>query len=146
MSLAGIQTLLSRRNAFAQNLFNKISNEPKHKLYSLLPQRNQCHVNLRRRRNLAVSVCKTKQFQNSFFFIFCIIAFTLIVSIIFLFFFVFPFCYCKWNIIQLVSAMFFLLLTIYLTIYLSIYLSIQLSIYPSILYSRTKGRQQLNMI
>ena len=66
MCEADIETLYNRREFLTKDLFNKIIQDPSHKLHTLLPDKNQINVNLRVERIFKDSVCKTDRFRKSF--------------------------------------------------------------------------------
>ena len=66
MREADIETLYNRREFLTKDLFNKIVQDPSHKLHTLLPDKNQSNVNLRVKRMFKDSVCKTDTFRKSF--------------------------------------------------------------------------------
>ena len=55
--------LHERRNMLTARLFNEITSNENHKLYSLLPEPNTCDVNLRRKRRFNVPICKTNRLK-----------------------------------------------------------------------------------
>ena len=63
---ANLETLSRRRQSITTKLFNSITCNSDHKLHELLPPRNNCESNLRRKRNFNVPLAKTKRLKNTF--------------------------------------------------------------------------------
>ena len=63
---SNLTTLYERRNMLTVKLFNEITSNESHKLYSLLPEPNTCEVNLRTKRSFNVPMCRTNRLKNSF--------------------------------------------------------------------------------
>ena len=55
----------------ANKLFNSITCNSDHKLHELLPPRNNCEFNLRRKKNFHVPLAKTKRLKNTFIYSNC---------------------------------------------------------------------------
>ena len=72
LELARLETLFDRRQAQTVKMFQDISNNPDHKLYSFLPQPNKFCFNLRNSKRYHVPVCKTNRLKNSFLYSNCI--------------------------------------------------------------------------
>ena len=62
----GLPTLYDRRNGLCRQLFDSIAINPGHKLYHLLPPRNQCSYNLRRQKLYNLPRSHTERFRRSF--------------------------------------------------------------------------------
>ena len=63
---ANLETLSRRRQSITTKLFDSITCNSDHKLHELLPPRNNCESNLRRKRNFNVPLAKTKRLKNTF--------------------------------------------------------------------------------
>ena len=63
---ANLETLTGRRQSITNKPFNSITCNSDHKLHELLPPRNSCEPNLRRKRNFNVPLAKTKRLKNTF--------------------------------------------------------------------------------
>ena len=59
-------TLFERRQILNNRLFKEIVEDSFHKLNNLLPSRNSCTANLRKRRMFQLPICKTNRFKNTF--------------------------------------------------------------------------------
>ena len=68
---ANLETLSGRRQSITTKLFNSITCNSDHKLHELLPPRNSCEPNLRRKRNFNVPLAKTKRLKNTFIYSNC---------------------------------------------------------------------------
>ena len=68
---ANLETLSRRRQSITTKLFDSITCNSDHKLYELLPPRNNCESNLRQKRDLNVSRAKTKRLKNTFIYSNC---------------------------------------------------------------------------
>ena len=68
---ANLETLSRRRQSITTKLFDSITCNSDHKLYELLPPRNNCESNLRQKRDLNVSLAKTKRLKNTFIYSNC---------------------------------------------------------------------------
>ena len=69
---ANLETLSGRRQSITTKLFNSITCNSDHKLHELLPPRNSCEPDLRRKRNFNVPLAKTKRLKNTFIYSNCI--------------------------------------------------------------------------
>ena len=63
----GLPSLQARREHITAKLFREITDDPSHKLYSLLPPKNTCGINLRRRRTYTVPKVKTDRLRNLYY-------------------------------------------------------------------------------
>ena len=63
---ANLETLSRHRQSITTKLFASITCNSDHKLHELLPPRNNCESNLRRKRNFNVPLAKTKRLKNTF--------------------------------------------------------------------------------
>ena len=61
-----LTTLFERRQILNDRLFKEIVEDSSHKLNNLLPSRNSCTANLRKRRLFQLPICKTNRFKNTF--------------------------------------------------------------------------------
>ena len=68
---ARLETLSMRRQSITSKLFHSICSNTDHKLYKLLPARNQCDRNLRHKRDFHAPVAKTKRLMNTFIYSNC---------------------------------------------------------------------------
>ena len=68
---ANLETLSRRRQSITTKLFDSITCNSDHKLHELLPPRNNCESNLRRKRNFNVPLAKTKRLKNTFIYSNC---------------------------------------------------------------------------
>ena len=68
---ANLESLSRRRQSITTKLFDSITCNPDHKLHELLPPRNICEFNLRRKRNFDVPLAKTKRLMNTFIYSNC---------------------------------------------------------------------------
>ena len=69
---ANLETLSRRRQSITTKLFASITcNSINHKLHELLPPRNNCESNLRRKRNFNVPLAKTERLKNTFIYSNC---------------------------------------------------------------------------
>ena len=68
---ANLETLSGRRQSITNKLFNSITCNSDHKLHQLLPPRNNCEFNLRRKKNFHVPLAKTKRLKNTFIYSNC---------------------------------------------------------------------------
>ena len=68
---ANLETLSRRRQSITTKLFDSITCNSVHKLHELLPPRNNCESNLRRKRNFNVPLAKTKRLKNTFIYTNC---------------------------------------------------------------------------
>ena len=68
---ANLETLSRRRRSITTKLFDSITCNSDHKLHELLPPRNNCESNLRRKRNFNVPLAKTKRLKNTFIYSNC---------------------------------------------------------------------------
>ena len=68
---ANLETLSGRRQSITNKLFNSITCNSDHKLHELLPPRNNCEFNLRRKKNFHVPLAKTKRLKNTFIYSNC---------------------------------------------------------------------------
>ena len=66
-----LDTLSQRKQSITTKLFDSITCNPDHKLHELLPPRNICKSNLRRKRNFNVPLAKTKRLMNTFMYSNC---------------------------------------------------------------------------
>ena len=67
-----LETLSGRRQSITNKLFNSITCNSDHKLHvELLPPRNNCEFNLRRKKNFHVPLVKTKRLKNTFIYSNC---------------------------------------------------------------------------
>ena len=64
--LTGLVPLYNRREFLCDKLFNSILSNPSHKLYSLLPPKNECEVNLRSQHSFTTRRLHTIRTRNSF--------------------------------------------------------------------------------
>ena len=64
---ANLETLSRRRQSITTKLFDSITCNSDHKLHELLPPRNNCESNLRRKRNFNVPLAKTKRLRTHFY-------------------------------------------------------------------------------
>ena len=64
--LTGLVPLHNRREFLCDKLFNSILSNPSHKLYSLLPPKNECEVNLRSQHSFTTRRLHTIRTRNSF--------------------------------------------------------------------------------
>ena len=64
--MAELVPLHKRRELLSDKLFNSILCNPVHKLYSLLPSKNECEVNLRNKRAFTARRLNTIRTRNSF--------------------------------------------------------------------------------
>ena len=62
----GLPLLSARREELTTRLFDKILQDPNHRLHHLLPPKNECQVTLRTKRTFNVPLCKTNRFKRSF--------------------------------------------------------------------------------
>ena len=62
----GLPLLSARREELTTRLFDKILQDPNHRLHHLLPPKNECQVTLRKKRTFNVPPCKTNRFKRSF--------------------------------------------------------------------------------
>ena len=67
LKVSGLQRLHERRESITTRLYHEVTNNPCHKLHSLLPKRNSCKYSLRNKRTFVVPRCKTDRCKNSFF-------------------------------------------------------------------------------
>ena len=67
LKVSVLQRLHERRESITTRLYHEVTNNPFHKLHSLLPKRNGCKYSLRNKRTFVVPRCKTDRFKNSFF-------------------------------------------------------------------------------
>ena len=67
LKVSVLQRLHERRESITTRLYHEVTNNPCHKLHSLLPKRNGCKYSLRNKRTFVVPRCKTDRFKNSFF-------------------------------------------------------------------------------
>ncbi|KAL9973222.1 hypothetical protein ACROYT_G019644, partial [Oculina patagonica] len=65
LAQAGLETLSARRQSLTNKLFSKIAEDRNNKLHNLLPERNTCHYNLRKKRKFNANF-KTNRLKNSF--------------------------------------------------------------------------------
>ena len=63
---ANLETLSRRRQSITTKLFDSITCNSDNKLHELLPPRNNCESNLRRKRNFNVLLAKRKRLKNTF--------------------------------------------------------------------------------
>ena len=63
---ANLETLSRRRQSITTKLFDSFTCNSDHKLHELLPPRNNCESNLRRKKNFNVPLAKTKRLKNAF--------------------------------------------------------------------------------
>ena len=68
---ANLETLSRRRQSITTKLFDSITRNSDHKLNELLPPRNNCESNLRRKRNFNVPLAKTKRLKKTFIYSNC---------------------------------------------------------------------------
>ena len=61
---ANLETFSRRRQSITTKLFDSITCNSDHKLHELLPPRNNCESNLRRKRNFNVPLAKTKRLRT----------------------------------------------------------------------------------
>ncbi|CAH3026035.1 unnamed protein product, partial [Porites evermanni] len=61
-----LETLSRRRQSITTKPFDSITCNSDHKLHELLPPRNNCESNLRRKRNFNVPLAETKRLKNTF--------------------------------------------------------------------------------
>ena len=66
LPLTGLVPLHERREFLCDKLFNPILSNPSHKLYSLLPPKNECQVNLRSQHSFTTRRLHTIRTRNSF--------------------------------------------------------------------------------
>ena len=62
----GLPLLSARREELTTRLFDKILQDPNHRLHHLLPPKNECQVTLRKKRTFNVPLCKVNRFKRSF--------------------------------------------------------------------------------
>ena len=62
----GLPLLSARREELTTRLFDKILQNPNHRLHHLLPPKNEFKVTLRKKRTFNVPLCKTNRFKRSF--------------------------------------------------------------------------------
>ena len=67
LKVSVLQRLHERRESITTRLYHEVTNNPCHKLHSLLPKRNGCKYSLRNKRTFVVPRCKTDRFKSSFF-------------------------------------------------------------------------------
>ena len=61
-----ITILFLGRQVLNDRLFKEIVEDSSHKLNKLLPSRNSCTANLRKRRTFQLPICKTSRYKNTF--------------------------------------------------------------------------------
>ena len=66
LPLTGLVPLHERREFLCDKLFNPILSNPSHKLYSLLPPKNECQVHLRSQHSFNTRRLHTIRTRNSF--------------------------------------------------------------------------------
>lgn len=66
MREADFDTFHNRRETLSKGLFNKITQDPSHRLHALLLDKNQTNVYLRNKRMFKDLVCKVDRFRKSF--------------------------------------------------------------------------------
>ena len=66
LSMTGLVPVHKRRELLRDKLFNSILCNPSHKLYSLLPSKNKCEVDLRNERAFTTRRLNTIRTRNSF--------------------------------------------------------------------------------
>ena len=64
--MTGLVPVHKRRELLRDKLFNSILCNPSHKLYSLLPSKNKCEVDLRNERAFTTRRLNTIRTRNSF--------------------------------------------------------------------------------
>ena len=67
LKVSVLQRLHERRKSITTRLYEEVTNNPCHKLHSLLPKRNDCKYSLRNKRTFVVPRCKTDRCKKSFF-------------------------------------------------------------------------------
>ena len=63
---AGITSLYERRQVLSETLFDRIMEDPSHKLHGLLPPRNESTYCTQSRRYFELPICKTHRFRKTF--------------------------------------------------------------------------------
>ena len=84
---ANLETLSRCRQSITTRLFDSITCNSDHKLHELLPPRNNCESNLRRKRNFNVPLAKTKRELRTHLYIATVIRFLATYVYIFYIFF-----------------------------------------------------------
>ena len=59
LKVSVLQRLHERRESITTRLYHEVTNNPCHKLHSLLPKRNDCKYSLRNKQTFVVPRCKT---------------------------------------------------------------------------------------
>ena len=67
LKVSGLQRLHERRESIRTRLYHEVTNNPCHKLHSLLPKRNDCKYSLRNKRTFVVPRCMTDHCKKCFF-------------------------------------------------------------------------------
>ena len=102
---ANLETLSRRRQSITTKLFDSITCNSDHKLHELLPPRNNCESNLRRKRNFNVPLAKTKRLKNTFIYSNCNYFFSYVyIFLTFFLIFLLDFTIVTINLIQLLAA------------------------------------------
>ena len=65
LAQAGLETPSARRQSLTNKSFSKITEDRNNKLHALLPERNTCHYNLRKKGKFNANF-KTNRLKNSF--------------------------------------------------------------------------------
>ena len=63
----GLPLLSAGRKELTTSLFNKILQDPNHRLHHLLPPKNKCQATLRKKRTFNVPLSTTNRLNRSFF-------------------------------------------------------------------------------
>ena len=68
---ANLEALSRRWQSITTTLFDSITCNSDHKVHELLPPRNSCESNLRRKKNVNIPLAKTKRLKNTFIYSNC---------------------------------------------------------------------------